>query len=112
MEKEKEREERKNTDFRERVSNFSLDFPTIGPLVFGEARSKVALRDKSYAWAPVLGSFDKLRKVGVFSYLVYFRFKSFVNGLVDMRPLVAVWSIPKLGNEVLEIWDCFTQSRD
>ena len=30
--------------------------------------------------------FRQLREVGVFSYLVNFRFKSLVNGLVDMRP--------------------------
>ena len=55
---------------RERVSNFSLDFPAIGPLVSGEARSKVAPHGKSYLWAPILWSFDKLQKVGVFSYLI------------------------------------------
>ena len=49
-------------------------------------RSKVILRGEGYAWAPVLGSFDKLLEVGVFSYLVYFLFKCFVNGLVDLRP--------------------------
>ena len=70
LEKEKEREKEKNTEFRERVSNFSLDFPVIGPLVSGKTRSEVAPHDKSYAWAPVLGSFDKLRDIGVFSYLI------------------------------------------
>ena len=58
--------------FRERSSTLSLEFPTIGPSVFGETRSKVAPHGKGYAWVPVLGSFDKLRKVGIFSYLVYF----------------------------------------
>ena len=66
--------------------NFSLNFSTIRPSVSGKVRRKVALRCKGYAWAPVLGSFDKLWKVGVFSYLVYFRFKSLVNGLDGMRP--------------------------
>ena len=80
------KEKEKEKDFRERVSNFSLDFSAIEPSVSGKARSKVAPRGKSYAWAPVLGSFDKLQKVGVFSYLVCFRFKSLVNGLVNMRP--------------------------
>ena len=55
---------------RERVSNFCLDFPAIGPSVSGEVRSKVVLRGKGYAWASVLGSFDKLQEVGVFSYLI------------------------------------------
>ena len=73
---------RGETNSRERKSNLSLDFSAIGPSVSNEARSKVALRGKGYAWAPVLGSFDKIREVGFFSYLVYFRFKSFVNGLV------------------------------
>ena len=86
LEKEKEREKEKNTDFRERVSNFSLDLSTIGSSVSGEARSKVAPHSKGYAWAPVLGSFDKLQKVGVFSYSVYFWFKSLVNGFDGMRP--------------------------
>ena len=55
---------------RERKSNFSLDFQVFGPSDFVEPRSKVVLRCKGYAWAPVLESFDKLRKVGVFSYLI------------------------------------------
>ena len=55
--------------FRERISNFSLDFWEIRPSeVFG-ARRKAALRGEAYAWAPVLGVFDKLREVGVSSYL-------------------------------------------
>ena len=68
------------------MSNLSLNFPAIGPSVFDEARNKVALRCKGYEWALVLGSFDKLQKVRVFSYLVYFRFKSLVNGLDGIRP--------------------------
>ena len=64
------REEREMRYSRERSSTFSLDFPAIGPVNSGEARSKVGLRCKGYRWVLVLGSFDKLRKVGVFSYLV------------------------------------------
>ena len=64
--KEKEREQterdREREGFRERGSTFSLKFPTIGPLVSGKARSKVAPNGKDYTWVPVLGSFDKLRK--------------------------------------------------
>ena len=56
--------------------------------------------------------FRQLREVEVFSYLVYFQFKSLVNGLVDVRPRVSVWSVSKLGTKILEIWDCFGQSRD
>ena len=34
-------------------------------------RSEVVLRGEGNAWVPVLGSFDKLREVGVLSYLFY-----------------------------------------
>ena len=64
---------------------FSLEFLAIGPSVSSKTRSKVAPHGKDYTWVPILGSFDKLRKVEVFSYLVYFLFKCFVNGLVDLR---------------------------
>ena len=70
--KERERER----IFRERDSNFSQNFSVIGPLNSGETRSKVGPHCKSYTWVPVLWSFDKLREVGVFSYLVYFQLKS------------------------------------
>ena len=76
---------RKGRVFRERKSNLSLEFPVFGPSVLVGPRSKVVLRCKGYAWASILWSFDKLWKIGVFSYLVYFRFKNLVNGLVDMR---------------------------
>ena len=69
LEREKERE-RKEEIFKERGSNFSLNFSAIGPSVSGEARSKVAPYGKSYEWVSILGSFDKLRKVGVFFYLI------------------------------------------
>ena len=62
--------EKEKSDSRERVSNFSLDFSAFGSSVLVGPRSKVALRGKGYAWASVLGSFNKLRKVGVFSYLI------------------------------------------
>ena len=48
----------KGRDFRERGSNFSLNFPAIRPSVFDKARSKVAPHSKGYAWVPVLWSFD------------------------------------------------------
>ena len=55
--------------FRERRTSFSLDLREIRwSEVFG-ARRKAALRDKTYAWAPDLRSFDKLREVGVSPYL-------------------------------------------
>ena len=66
--------------FRERESTFSLDFRSIGPSDFFEARKKVVLRGEGNAWAPVLRSFDKLCEVGVLSYLLYLLFKYFVDG--------------------------------
>ena len=57
--------------FRERSSNFSLGFRSIGQSDYFGPRRKVVLRSEGFAWVPVLGSFDKLREVGVFSYLVY-----------------------------------------
>ena len=66
--------------FRERVSNFSLDFSAIGPAVSDETRSEVDPHCKSYEWVPILWSFKKLREVGVFSYLFYSLAKSHFNG--------------------------------
>ena len=57
--------------FRERVRDFSLDLWLIQSSDFFGARRKVALRSETYAWAPVLRSFDKLREVGDLSYLFY-----------------------------------------
>ena len=62
--------ERERDLFRERSSHFSPKFPAIGSSDSGEARSKVALHDKDYAWIPVLGSFHKLRKGRGFILLV------------------------------------------
>ena len=66
--------------FSERGSDFSLRSRAIGPLNFFGARKKVALRGEDYAWEPVLGRFDKLREVGVLSYLFYLLFKCFFDG--------------------------------
>ena len=60
------------------MCNFSLRSRSIGPSDFFGQRRKVALSGEEYAWAPVLGSFDKLREVGVLSYLFYPLFKCFV----------------------------------
>ena len=54
---------------RERERDFSLDLRAIRPSKFFGARRKATLRIKAYAWAPVLGVFDKLREVGDLSYL-------------------------------------------
>ena len=56
--------------FRERVCHFSLRSRAIGPSNFFGPRRKVTLRGEDYTWAPVLGSFDKLREVGVLPYLL------------------------------------------
>ena len=52
------RQWREETDFRERKSNFSLDFLAIGPSVPDESRGKVGLRCKGYTWTPILWSFN------------------------------------------------------
>ena len=46
----------------------------------------MVLRSVSFAWVPVLRSFDKLREVVVLSYLFYSLFKSFVDDSVGLRP--------------------------
>ena len=65
IEREK-KEERERINSRERDSTFSLDFLAIGPSNSNDTRGKVDPHCKSYAWVPVLWSFDKLREVGVF----------------------------------------------
>ena len=65
--------------FKERVSDFSLRSRAIGPSDFFGPRRKVVLRGEGNAWTPVSWSFDKLREVGVLSYLSYTLFKCFVD---------------------------------
>ena len=62
------------------MSTFFLDFSAIEQAASDETRGKVDPHCKSYAWVPVLGSFEKLREVGVFSYLFYSLAKSHFNG--------------------------------
>ena len=76
--------------FRERESTFSLGFLEIGPSDFFGPRRKTVLRGEDNAWTPILRSFDKLREVGVSSYLFYSWFKCFVDVCVGLRSLVAV----------------------
>ena len=68
---------------------FSLSFffrsTKIGPSDFVGAEEKIDLRDESYAWTPKIWSFNKLREVGVLSYLFYPLFKCFVNACVGLR---------------------------
>ena len=46
----------------ERWSDFSLEFQLIGPSVLDGARSKVALRDEGYVWAPIWWSSDNSKR--------------------------------------------------
>ena len=57
--------------------------PTVG---FLRTKKKSGLHIEDYTWAPVLGVFDKLREVGVLSYLFYPLFKCFVNACVRLTP--------------------------
>ena len=59
---------------------FSLDFLAIRQSDLGEIKGKVDPHYKSYTWIPVLWSFDKLREVGVFSYLDILCLKVHENG--------------------------------
>ena len=71
--------------FSERVSDFSLRSRTIEPSDFFGPRSKAILRSEGFSWVLVLRSFDKLREVGVLSYLSYTLFKCFVDDSVGLR---------------------------
>ena len=46
--------------FRERTSDFSLNFRQIRPSKYFGPKRKAALHGEAYAWTPVLGSFIKL----------------------------------------------------
>ena len=63
--------------FLERESTFSLRSRAIGHPDFFGTRSKVAKRGEDNTWAPVSRVFDKIREVGVLSYLFYPLFKCF-----------------------------------
>ena len=64
----------------ERVTDFSLRSRAIGPSDFFGPRSKAVLRSEGFAWVPMLGNFNKLREVGVLSYLSYTLFKCQILG--------------------------------
>ena len=55
--------------FRVRRLDFSLKYREIRSSAIFGTRRKVALRGETYAWAPALRSFDKIREVGVSPYL-------------------------------------------
>ena len=69
-----------NGGFREKVSDFSLDLRQIRPSVVFGTRRRTALRGEGFTWVPDLGSFLKLREVGVSPYLGFIpSFKYFAN---------------------------------
>ena len=55
--------------FSERESFFSLEIHAIRPSAVFGIRRRAALREEDFAWVPDLGSFLKLREVGVSPYL-------------------------------------------
>ena len=55
--------------FSERESSFSLEIRAIRPSTVFGTRRRTALRGEGVAWVPDLGSFLKLREVGVSPYL-------------------------------------------
>ena len=46
----------------------------------------MVLHIEDYTWAPVSGVFDKIREVGVLSYLSYTSFKCCVDDSIGLRP--------------------------
>ena len=65
-----------NGGFRERASDFSLKYRAIRPSAVFGTRRKAALRGEGFAWVPDLGSFLKLREVGVSPYLGFILYLS------------------------------------
>ena len=51
------------------MSSFSLEYRQIRPSAVFGTRREAALRGEGFAWVPDLGSFLKLREVGVSPYL-------------------------------------------
>ena len=66
--------------FSVRRSSFSLKIRAIRPSAVFGTRRRTALRREGFAWVPDLGSFLKLREVGVSPYLRFIpSFKYFTN---------------------------------
>ena len=71
-EKEKGEERRKEKGKgKERRERERKNFLAFGRSNFDSSRTKVGARIAIYAWTPKSWSFDKLREVGVLSYLFY-----------------------------------------
>ena len=56
-------------DLGERAPDISLEIRAIRPYAVFGTRREAALRGEGFAWVPDLGSFLKLREVGVSPYL-------------------------------------------
>ena len=97
--------------FSERVSSFYLDLRAIRHSKLFGARRKVVLRDKAYAWASVIRSSDKLREVGVPSYLSFTLCLS-VFMMLELIEVVCGYLIgPKSWNHIVrKILNQFVQS--
>ena len=65
-----------NGVFKERTSYFSLEYHAIRPSAVFGTRRRAALRGEGFAWVPDLGSFLKLREVGVSPYLGFILYLS------------------------------------
>ena len=74
-------------DLGERASDFSLEIRAIRPSAVFGTRREAALRGEGFAWVPDLGSFLKLREVGVSPYL---RFIPALSTLQMFEPNEAV----------------------
>ena len=57
--------------YLEMMSSFSLKIRAIRPSAVFGTRRRTALRREGFAWVPDLGSFLKLREVGVSPYLSF-----------------------------------------
>ena len=79
----------------ERERDFSLDLRAIRPSEFVGTRSKATLCIETYAWAPVSEVFDKLREVGVSSYLSF----TLCLGVFMMLELIEVVSGRLIGSK-------------
>ena len=62
--------------YSERVSSFSLEYRAIRPSAVFGTRRKAALRGEGFTWVPNLGSFLKIREVGVPPYLSFILYLS------------------------------------
>ena len=71
--------------FRVRRCAFSLKSRVIQPSNSFDPRRKAVLREEDNSSTPILGTFDKLREVGVSSHLFYSWFKCFVDVCVGLR---------------------------